>query len=572
MDEHHKQALRAAVGYALFAGLSMPLADALLNAVVADLPTRTLLIAYKDWAFVLATAILVFLLTRRTLRAYARLLGELQRSELRFRTIFDGVGDGIFLCDTKTAAFIDVNATMEQMYGYSRKELSRLSFSDLGADAGPHTSRQVAALLARVQRGETPVFEWHSKRRDGTRFWVEVGVQQGIIEGRPHIMALVRDITERKVVEEALRESETRYRELFRANPHPMWAYDLETLAFLAVNDAAIAHYGYTRDEFMTMTIKDIRPVEDVPSLLANVAAVTTGLVEAGFWRHRLKNGDLIDVDIRSHVLDFDGRRAEVVMATDVTQQRRVDAEIRRLNVELEQRVAERTAQLEAANKELDAFAYSVSHDLKAPLRRIDGYSRILDEDHGDKLDPAAHAVLERIHEGIGQMHGLIQDMLAYSRMERQDLERSLLAVDSVVCALTAEREPEIRERGAVFEVEVPAIHVHADPEGLAMVLRNLIGNALKFSRDAEPPTIQIGAHAHDGKAVVWVRDNGIGFDMRHHDRIFEIFQRLEKVEDYPGTGVGLALVRRAVQRMDGRVWATSEPGHGATFFVELPA
>lgn len=572
MDEHTKQALRTAVAYALFAGLSMPLADALLHGLVGNSVLRIRLIAWKDWTFVLVTASLVFFLARRTLRAYSRLLGELQRSELRFRTIFDGVGDGIFLCDPRTAAFIDANETMERMLGYTRKEMARLTFADVSADAGPAMTRRLRALLAGVQQGQAPLFEWHAKRRDGSLFWVEIGVQQGIIEGRPHVMALVRDITQRREVEEALRDSESRYRELFYANPHPMWAYDTETLRFLAVNDAAVRHYGYTREEFLAMSIEDIRPAEDVPALLENVRAVTSGIDEAGVWRHRLKNGSLIDVEIVSHVLAFDGHRAEVVLANDVTEQRRVEAEIRRLNAELEARVARRTAQLESVNKELDAFAYSVSHDLKAPLRRIDGYSRILAEDHADKLDEAAQGVLQHIHDGIAHMHRLIQDMLAYSRMERRTVECDVLAVDDLVRTVAAEREQEAQDKGASIAVAVPPLHVQADREGLAIVMRNLIGNALKFSRDADPPTIEIGGEARNGNAVVWVRDNGIGFDMQYHDRIFDMFQRLERVEDYGGTGVGLALVRKAVQRMGGRVWAVSEPGQGATFYVELPS
>jgi len=571
MDAYNKQAFRAATAYALFAGLSMPLADAFLHGVIANPDLRIRLIAYKDWAFVLVTAALVYSLARRTLRAYARLLGELQRSELRFRTIFDGVGDGIFLCDPRTAAFIDANERLERMLGYSRNEMSGLSFADVSAHATPAIMRQLKALLGSVQRGETPLFEWHAKRRDGSLFWVEIGVQQGIIEGRPHVMALVRDITGRKKVEEALRNSETHYRELFYANPHPMWAYDTETLRFLAVNDAAVCHYGYTREEFLAMTIKDIRPPEDVPALLTKVESLTTGIDEAGIWRHRLKNGETIDVEVVSHVLDFDGHRAEVVLANDVTEQRRVDMEIRRLNAQLEARVAERTAQLEVLNKELDSFAYSVSHDLKAPLRRIDGYSRVLAEDYSDQLSDQAREILERIHDGIAQMHQLIQDMLAYSRMERRPLERDLLAVDNLVRTLASEREQEVQEKGAVLDIDVPPIQVRADPEGLSMVMRNLIGNALKFSSRATPPTVHVGAETRNGNAVMWVRDNGIGFDMQYHDRIFDMFQRLERVEDYGGTGVGLALVRKAVQRMGGRVWAESERGQGATFFVELP-
>lgn len=239
--------------------------------------------------------------------------------------------------------------------------------------------------------------------------------------------------------------------------------------------------------------------------------------------------------------------------------------------LELEKRVAERTSQLAAANRELEAFSYSVSHDLKAPLRGIDGYSRLLAEEYHDRLDNEGRGFLDNIRSGVGQMHELIEDLLAYSRMERRALHSDSLDLPSLVRTVLAECRAEITRTGAVVRTAVPAITVHADREGLTMALRNLLENALKFSGNSRPVAIDIGARSENGTTVLWVRDNGIGFDLKFHDRIFEIFSRLERAEDFPGTGVGLALVRKAMQRMGGRVWAESEPGRGAAFFLELP-
>jgi signal transduction histidine kinase len=255
----------------------------------------------------------------------------------------------------------------------------------------------------------------------------------------------------------------------------------------------------------------------------------------------------------------------------DISQQHQAEERIRLMNQELEQRVRERTRALEAANRQLETFTYSVSHDLKAPLRAIDGYSHLLLEDHLERLDGEGRTFLHNIRRGAVQMAQLIDDLLAYSRMERRDMQESRLALRELVDRLVAERDAELRARGGEVEIGFDGLELSADHEGLTLVLRNLIDNALKFTRDAPAPRVSIDARIDEGLAVLTVADNGIGFDMRFRDRIFEIFQRLQLAEDYPGTGVGLAIVRKAVQRMGGQVSAEGRPGDGARFIVELP-
>ena len=241
------------------------------------------------------------------------------------------------------------------------------------------------------------------------------------------------------------------------------------------------------------------------------------------------------------------------------------------LNADLEHRVAERTAQLESANRELEAFSYSVSHDLKAPLRGVDGYSQILLLDYGEQLDGEGRELIGYVRDGVAQMHALIEDMLAYSRMERRALETRVVQLDGIVRSIIEQRVAvgDMDETDLVCELSETRAKV--DREGFALAMRNLIENAIKFSRTRAHPRVEIGAEDHEAHILIWVRDNGIGFDMQYHDRIFDIFQRLHRAEDYPGTGVGLALVKKAVGRMGGRVWAESDIDRGATFYLELP-
>jgi signal transduction histidine kinase len=260
-----------------------------------------------------------------------------------------------------------------------------------------------------------------------------------------------------------------------------------------------------------------------------------------------------------------------VVLLVERRRRRRAKEALARLNAELEDRIAARTSALNAKSRELEVFAYSVAHDLKAPLRGIDGYSRLLLEDHAAALNEEGRSFLQTIKGSTEEMRDLIDDLLEYSRLERREFKSDYFELGPLITTIVEQKKRELTERAIDFVVNVNGGRVIADPNGLTQSLRNYLDNAVKFTGHVSDPRIEIGAAESGRNFVVWVRDNGVGFDMKHHDRIFNIFQRLNPSEEYPGTGIGLAIVRKAMERMGGRAWAESQPGEGATFYIELP-
>lgn len=391
-----------------------------------------------------------------------------------------------------------------------------------------------------------------------------------------YLWTILRDISERKAAEAALRRERSQLTEAQAVAHIGSWniqmpdgelSWSAEHYRILGIDPQQALP---SLSDFLSMVHPDDRQ-RLRQHIEADMARQTEGtnrieyriVTEQGV-RHLEARANL-EKDARGQVVRIFGT------TMDITEAVQAEEQLRQINQDLERRVTERTQQLSEANRELEAFSYTVSHDLKAPLRGIDGYSQLLVEEYGDRLDEEGRRFVQRIRHGVQQMGDLIADLLAYSHIERRDMAHEPVALLPLVEQIVDGYHADIEKQGANVQLALEPLTLALDRDGMAVVLRNLIGNALKFSRDRAPAEIQIGARSEPGRRILWVCDNGVGFDMKYHDRIFGIFQRLHRAEEFPGTGVGLALVAKAVQRMGGRVWAESQPGAGATFYLEFP-
>ncbi|TVT56982.1 MAG: PAS domain S-box protein [Azoarcus sp. PHD] len=424
-----------------------------------------------------------------------------------------------------------------------------------------------------MARREAFVTEYRLRFHDGGYHWLSDHGEplfgtDGVFLG---FIGSCYDLQQEKTASAAVAASEERFRSLVE---HALvGVFLIHDGRMLYGNPQLVEWFGYTTESIVGVPVSALVQTADLPLVEGQLRLREAGNTDRAHYVLRAKRHDGSEFLAEVYGIGIPHEEGTVVIGTllDVTERKTAEARIRQLNADLELRVEQRTNELAALNDELETFAYSVAHDLKAPLRGIDGYSHLLLEDHVDRLDEEGRLFIGNIRAGVKQMARLIDDLLAYSRMERRSLQRTSVNLATVLRGILAEHAAEIDENQVHIDVDVSDISVEVDPDGLAQVLRNLVGNALKYSRQARPAKIRIVARAEGDWCHLFVRDNGIGFDMKFHDRIFDIFQRLQRAEDYSGTGVGLAIVRKAMQRMGGRVWAESAPGEGASFHLELP-
>ncbi len=362
-----------------------------------------------------------------------------------------------------------------------------------------------------------------------------------------------------------------RFRALVENAGESLWLFDADdTVRYASPSNEQI--FGRKPDALLGRHGSEFVDPADAPAwrTLLDRAIANPGETLTGEFRVNASDGTLRWIESRvCSLLNHRSVEAIVVSARDVTERKRSEEEIQRLNRELEQRVAERTAELAAINRELAAFSYSVSHDLRAPLRRIEGFSDLLREHCAPRMDETGRNYVERIQCSAQRMSELIDGLLELCGVTRATMSR--LPIDLSAMANTVANELREREPQRVVDCEIAAgVSAEGDPRLLRIVLENLLGNAWKYTAHNENARIEFGGRHEDGRTVYFVRDDGAGFDMQNVNRLFGAFQRLHDSEQFEGTGIGLATVRRIVHRHGGRVWAESDVGHGATFSFTL--
>ncbi len=565
-DPDTKAALRIVVPYMLVAGLWVLFSDAALYWMLAADSERARQIGQlKDSAFVVVTALLLFVLLRRELgaRRAAEITVRQSEEQLRYQaSLLANVNDAIVASDA-SYRITAWNPAAEALYGWKAEEVIGQPSMDMLQTEFPEAEKsRMLRLIAESGRWRGEVMQ---VRKDGLRIDVEEAAlvlrdERGQISG---YVSVNRDIGERKRAEQALHESEAQYRLMFEHNPHPMWVYDHESLAFLAVNDAAMHHYGYTRDEFLAMTIKDIRPPEDVPRLLGWLGDAGPVFRASGTWRHRTKAGAIIEVDITTHAVQFAGRPARLVLAQDITERRKLEEQLRQ------------SQKLEGIGR----LAGGIAHDFNNLLTAIAGYAQLTEDSLG--ADDPRRADVEQILKATRRATDLTRQLLTFARKQiiaprNVDLNELVRDTSNLLRRL-------IGEDVELVTILAPDLGlVTIDPGQFEQILMNLAVNA----RDAMPQggklTIETYNVALDAEyarhhadvapgeyVLLTVSDTGIGMSEETRAQIFEPFFTTK--ERGQGTGLGLAVCHGIVKQVGGNIWVYSEPGQGTTFKIYLP-
>jgi PAS domain S-box-containing protein len=502
-------------------------------------------------------------------------VGEQAQTEKKLRASLRDVGDlktaldehAIVATTNPQGKITYVNDKFCAISGYSREEL-------LGQDhriinSGFHPKEFIRDLWTTIGHGRVWHGEIKNRAKNGTFYWVDTTLVPFLNEeGKVRQYVAIRaDITERKLAEEA----SAQLAAIVNSSNDAIIGKNLNSIV-TSWNIGAEKLFGYSAKEIVGQPITRLIPPDRHEEELQIINRVRKGETVEHFDTVRAaKDGHLIDIAVTvSPIKDKTGKIVGASkVARDITERKRAEQEIHELNISLEKRVAERTAELELANKELEAFSYSVSHDLRAPLRAVDGFSQAVLEDYGPQLPEEGRHYLQTIRGGAQRMGVLIDDLLTFSRLSRAALQKQEVNTGKLVRHVLEDLNSQQEGR----QVEIRIGHLPAcqgDPALLNQVWVNLLSNALKYTRHREYTVIEIGCKLEQAENVYFVRDNGAGFDMRYANKLFGVFQRLHRADEFEGTGVGLAIVQRVIHRHGGRIWADAEVDRGATFYFTL--
>lgn len=483
---------------------------------------------------------------------------------------FEGVRDAVFAAEANTGRVVLWNAAATEVFGHSASEALDLHIGALVPELVEARDPAGLDLYGETDYAgftdSTAPLSLSAVRKDGEEIVIETSLSfvdpaGGTAAGGRFVLAIARDVTERTRREEALREAEGRFRSAFENAPIGVAIVGPEG-RFLQVNRSLCEMLGYSEKELLSTTFRKITYPEDVDVSMAYVRRVMEGEIDSYSLEKRYVGADGGPVWVSlsvSLVRDAGGNPLYFVdQIQDITGRKLA-----------EKQLAHRAEELARANSELEQFAYSVSHDLRTPLRSIDGFAHVLLEEYADQLDEEGREYLRRVRANSQRMGLLIDDLLSLSRVTRSEMLRTTVDLSALAESVVDGLRRGDPDRQVHVEIASGMV-VSGDAGLLRTALENLLGNAWKFTSKEPHARIQFGSTSHDGTQAYFVRDNGTGFDMAYAGKLFGAFQRLHTADEFEGTGVGLATVQRVIHRHGGRVWAEGEVGRGATFYFTL--
>ena len=487
----------------------------------------------------------------------------LKASEANYREIFDKANDGIIITDPEAGAnpIVDMNSRLEKMTGYTLEEYKKVPLEKLFSDKPGFTAADYAPLAQKALTEGPQLFEWLALHRDGRTYWTEVSLQKTILAGKTRLIAFLRDISDRKKLEETTR-SQNFITSVLENVPNMIFVKDAKDLRFVMFNKAGEELIGASKADLIGKNDYDFFPKDEADFFTAKD-------------RKTLEEGKLLDIPEETiqtknkgprllhtkkfPVLDKDKKPLYLVgISEDITDQKQQE------NLRVYAKV------LEASNRELQDFVFVASHDLQEPLRKIQAFGNFLKEELGGGLAGTAADYLSRMQDAARRMGLLIEDLLQLTRITTRGQPFLPVELSQVLEEVVSDLEIRIKEtQGKVVVGELPKID--ADATQMRQLFQNLIANSLKFRKPGVPPVVEVsGKVLPGGSCLLRVKDNGIGFDMKYADKIFNIFQRLNG-QEYEGTGIGLAVCRKVVERHNGKIHVSSKPGEGSLFEITLP-
>ncbi len=505
--------------------------------------------------------------------AFNQMLGEIQAqekalkaSETNYREIFEKANDAIFIHELETGRVLDVNQKAVEMTGYSREELTSAHPADISSGNPSYTMEDAAKWMRKAAAEGPQVFEWQGRHKNGSLHWIEVSLGRAVIGGQDRLLAFFREIGERKKLEETLQTRDF-ITSVLENIPNMVFVKDAKELRFVMFNKAGEDILGIPRTDLIGKSDYDFFPKDQADFFTAKDRTVLNGRTVQDIQEEPIDtktNGKRILHTKKIPIRGKDDQPQYLLgISEDIT------------DVKRQQELELYTKALEVSNRELQDFVFVASHDLQEPLRKVQSFGEFLAEEYGSVLEGNGKDYLERMRSAAGRMQTLINDLLTLTRVTTKAKPFEPVELSQVLRDVLSDLEIRIAEKNAKVEVgPLPAIE--ADATQMRQLFQNLVGNALKFQKPGVPPEIQVEAQTVEGtpgspRCLIRVKDNGIGFENKYAEQIFKVFERLHGRDEYEGTGIGLAVCRKVVERHGGTITAEGVIGKGSVFSVLLP-